>query len=600
MALMLHPHIVELINLGDSLLDGAALWDEFEEALARAQESDQWQQQRFLYFRQGQARSERLEDLAEVAWQALNERSEALRDLKSLLEGSACHEALADSLLTVQKASQRVSKASADLEAALEEVPSLASFPLLQDVLQAGRNVLDGLEPPDILASRVPTLVAWVKDLEVDWAQECELFEALRSGQDEFMQVGEGLKQGVGAIYLFLEQGLPEDLVAGLGGLQDSARQLEAFIAWSQRETVGKHRYSPFRDIERWAIRQGTCAPDDPALEEARQAVMRLLESKQQQLSALGEIPFDSDDFLAAFERLEAILTDEWEAYESGDLESSCQISLSYEAALSDLAESLAGASVDLEGAPALQELRRVLLGVYYGQTPRRFLLSLVQALEPGFLQALANEPEPAAREALQLCCQAFEHIRIGMAEGSVNDLVDAWRLLNSGGAALLAVEAERRALELREQERQQPVCLRCGARNTATSTVCACGARLLAAPSTAAASVFSLSEGESDHGQPAHLRQLLGLAARIQEGSAEGEEIRSELEPHLLRARSLLAQATQARAPGAFQLGVSKFLLGLEKFSSQANQRDLGELSRGVELLLEGSEQLQMPGEPG
>lgn len=604
MALVFHPHIVDLINVSDEILDGRAEdWTALLEATQQAGETHRWQGERFAYFRQGQERSSDSESLAAELRTHFEKRGLVLEQLAGIGQREGPLEELRDAILVIQKVSQNITKASEELER-LDSAQPLSPFPLIHDFLRAGENVKAGLESAESLSSRLPAVVTWVEDVAQDWDTERELFTDLRLMDEEFRELLEELQDGIGGVFVFLEEGDCSDLEAGLDFISRASQKLGQFIGRAQLEASEKPLRSPYREIECWAIRRSQSSAEEPGVLAARALVATLLETQQHQLAGFGEIPFDSEAYLAAFEKAETTLHLELSALENDDCEGLCQASQEYEATLRELARTLAEASVDLEEAPALQELRKIVLGVYYGQTPRRFLRSLLDTLVPGFQRALAGETEPAAQAALSECLAAFEHAINGLDDESVTDLVDAWRLLNSGGAALIAVQRHRVAEEEAEKEKRRLPCPSCGRRNEPETTKCACGARLLVATigqlEAASRVGLSVKEGpptlvQSPGPRPKseHLLQLLGLATRIHLGAAGPREIQSTLEPHLQRVAALLEQTPSEGKARFFRQSVMKFQRGLENLASQARQPNVAGLVSGIELLLEAGQEL-------
>lgn len=605
MALLFHSDIVEVINAADEVLSGRPeFWDSLVHAVARAQEMHQWQWERFCYFRQGQERTPDSDEIALDLAQDFHLRGRALQALEHLCQSGAQPAELERWVLTLLRTSQRITKGSEELER-LDSTRPLSSFPLLHDFLRAGSNVSKKLESPQVLRLRLKPLIGWVKDLDVDWKSESELFEVLRPMDEEFQAILEEMKEGVGAVYLFLESGDYQELDTGLERLAEVGQELARFIQSAQAAAADQAVHSPYREIERWAVRRLSVGPDDPSTQEARREVDALLQTHQRQLSGLGEIPFDSDEYLAAFEEVEAELGRELAAFEADDLEALCEASQNYEVALERLSATLSEASYDLDEAPALQELRRLVLAVYYKQAPRRFLRSLLETIVPGFQRALAGESQEQAREALAQCLQACDHAISGLDDESVTDLVDAWRLLNTGGAALLAVQAQRVAEEEAQEERRRVPCPSCGARNEPTATTCACGVRLLLSlhgqlEAASTTGELSIKEGPPptafDVSPPAseNLAQLLGLAERIQAGLVTSAEISRTLEPHLVRVRALLESTPTTGKARFFRHSVEKFQKGLRQLAGQAQRPDSDSLTQSVELLMEAGQELE------
>ncbi len=604
MALLFHPHIVDLINAADEILDGRSDdWSEVASALEQAVETHRWQSERLTYFRQGQERSSDSESIAEELRRFFENRAQVFEKLHGFCQTGATLDELADSIALLQKVSQSITKSSEDLER-IDSSKPLSPFPLIHDFLRAGHNVKDGLEAPQSLQDRLPAVVAWVEDVAQDWDTERELFTELRPMDIEFQALLEELQEGVGGVFVFLDEGDTADLESGLAAIAESSQKLGQFIGRAQLEAADKPLHSPYREIECWAVRRSQSSPDDPRVVTARASVALLLENQQRQLAGFGEIPFDSEDYLEAFETAEAALSDELTALENNELESLCQASQRHEVALRELARTLAEASVDLEEAPALQELRKIVLGVYYRQTPRRFLRLLLDTLVPGFQRALAVETDQEAKSALSECLTAFEHAINGLDDESITDLVDAWRLINSGGAALIKVQRHRIAEEEAEKEKKRLPCPSCGRRNEPTDAKCACGARLLIATigqlDAASRVGLSVKEGPPTLVRSAgprpkseHLLQLLTLATRIHAGAAGPLEIQKTLEPHLQRVNALLQQTPTEGKARFFRQSVVKFQKGLENLAFQAQHPNISGLVSGIELLLEAGQEL-------
>jgi hypothetical protein len=587
--LLLHPHVIDVLNVTGDLMSGQDHWDLFEQALTQMAQTHAWQRERYHHTCQGQKRNSAMERLRAPVEQAFADRAEAIDALLAQLEQRDL-EAVSASALQLQKASQRIAKGSAELEAE-DTRERLAPLPLLHDFLQAGFNVYGGYEPYAVLSARLGPVVAWVGDLENDWAGECELFDALRERDPVFKEALDLFKAGVGAVVVYEESGEERDLLAGLVQVQEATQQLAAFVAQARQDGADLASYSNFREVERWAVRLTRLGPDDELVKAAQQQVLELFERQRQQLQDMADIPFHSEEYANELAQAEAAWASQQQALEDGDVEGLGEASLAFQNGLERMAALLSDGSADLEEAPALQEIRRAVLGVYYHQVPKHFLADLLSHIGPGFEQAYEVETEEDARQALELCLQAFQSAHLGLRDGSLEALADSLRCLNEGGPLLLAVQHRRAAEAEAAEESRKVTCTVCGQRQHWTP-VCQCGAKLIRPVGGLDASSLDLrDQNEGSETVPQALRDLRDLVARVREGEVEEQEVLAVIDPIRARAKAVLTQAARAGAEEEFLASVQQFSFGLELLSEQAKERDLEKLSEGADMVEEAGQ---------
>lgn len=596
MPLILHPHVVDLLNAADDLIDGQDDGDAFHAALSQLKDTHNAQRERFDYFKQGQKHTTDLDELRRALDEAFTERAQALDDLEASLVAEDLT-TLADHVTTLQKASQRITIASQALETE-DNQHRLSTVALVHDFLQAGFNVYGDYEHPSILDARVGPLVAWVRDVESDWESECELFDTLHQHREAFAQALDQIKSGVGAIVTYRDEGAPSDLLAGLVQIQESGVKLVSLIGQAQQEASDLASYSNVREIERFAVRTSRLGAEAPATIAAHQALADLFERQHQKLTNLSEVPFHSEDYAEALAQAEQAWSLQQDALLTRDIEALSDASLAFQASLERLGTLLEEASADLHEAPALEELRKAILGVYYHQVPRRFLFELIEAIEPGFRHNLEAETEDDAREALEACLQAMELAHAGLVEGSADALADAWKLLNHGGSLLISIQHRRIEQASAEADAHKVTCPRCGTRQDPSPLCIECEAKLPRHELGLTTSSLHLSEGESSQGRPPILDQLLELIHRIRSGIAGTQEIDDVIRPLKSKAELVLKQATQGGAEAVYLSHLQTFLDGLRLVAGQAQEKNVDKLDQGAHMLTASAEKILTYGE--
>lgn len=594
MSLHFHPQIVQVINLGDGLLAGEPLSEEFLDQARQLAVVHDEQLARFRFFSEGQKKTPEIMELYEEVEEAFSERRVALN---LLLNDELSEEKLERGLEKVLRTSQRLTKSSEDLEKADSQV-RFSLFPILHDFVQAGLNVHGEHCPQEALEERLPVVISWIQDLEQDWDDELELFEVLKEREGTFQGLLQNLKDGVGAIFLYLEEGEGQDLLAGLHLLQDTSEPLAQFMAECQQAVQEESQFSPYRDIERLAQRDAKLGKDDPEIQTAIAAVERLLSGKEAQLNEFGEMPIDSEDFVAIFEDMESALAQEQAALEKMDLETLCGASLTYWSLQEEIAELLESTSHEMEEAPALQEYRKLLLGVYLGQTPDRFLAAMTETLFEAFEKSYQGTQEAETRQALELCLAALEQARLYLETQNKECLIEARRLLEAGAIASIAIEQEHQRQLAIEKERMKLTCPKCSHRNDPALSTCEeCQSRLpfVADEKIETSSVTLVDSG--DNRVPRNVRQLLDLAARVEVGQCSQEEVKAAVEPLLTRAGKLLEQASNSSdepdTKNVFLEGVNRYKEGLELLLACAGEQNLTMLASAIAAIEEGSKTL-------
>ena len=463
----------------------------------------------------------------------------------------------------VEKSSQCIARSSEALE--IEDTRQrLSQFPLLHDFLQTGFNVYGEHEPFESLKSRMGSLVSWIRDLEKDWADEVELFEDFQARLPAFQEILEMLQGGVGALLVYDEGRDNRDLLAGLVQLQEAGSRLADFMKQGQGVEV--------REFERLRLRTQRLGRDAEETRLARERSMALLERQKEHLHALAELPVQSEEVTQRWVEAEAAWGRQLTALESEDWSGLTAAAKDYGAALERLGEAVASGSADLQEVPALQEIRRALLGVYYQQVPRRFLRDLIATVAPGFEQALAQERDEDARQALELVVAALES----------ESVVDSLRLLNQAGPALLEVQRRRTLPE----DSHLLNCVQCGLRQDPGAACSGCGARLLKAESTIAEELWPRERGTD-------LDVAFNLVQRIRLGPVEASEILALVDPLRARTRILLQRARAGGAAEDYLSSLDSFQQGLELLAGQASERNLETLEQSHELLLRASEEI-------
>lgn len=594
MALHFHPKIVEVINLGDDLLAGEQTTAELRQAVQELMDIHEFQEERFLHFCQGKKHTPSIQELIEETEEAFTSRREALTYLCELSSPPAPDET-SEALESLLRTSQRLTKYSEELDEADTDI-RFSPFPLLHDFIQASLNVCGNHESLEAIEERLGPVILWVQDVEQDWSEERELFSVLDELESEFEGILDEVKEGVGAVFVYLDEKITQDLLAGLHLLGEASQRLAVFMAKAQGTVQDKSEHSPYRDIESLVLRQEKHGPEDPKTKEARARVQQLLNAQQSQLNGFSELPVDSDEFLAIFEELEKALGQEYDALEKGELEALCEASMTYWSLQEELAEHLESSSPDLSEVTALGEYRKVLLGVYYRQTPNRFLAALTGTLFESLETTYQNETEPEARQALELCLAAFEQADLYLQNRDRFHLVESKRLLKSGALKVIALEHEQQRQLAISQERAKVPCTKCGHRNEQGLSSCSeCGSKLAVAFQEEEQTSLSITDGGED--TPQHLRQLLDLAARLETSQTSAQEVKATVEPLLKRARALKTQvskATKGEELEQFQSGLSAYETGLQKLLEQAESVDFNALASAVASLKEGASQLR------
>lgn len=319
--------------------------------------------------------------------------------LRSLEGGAAVSQRLAANLAAqaraldhdlelLEVASDEAAAALLDARSMLDALPRHSRTPLVNEVLVIGTAMLQGQDSGGLRA-RLPHLWRWLEDLE--------------HLEDRPL---EGLREALGGLAVFLEEGRREDLARALALLEHHSR--------------------------------GPVLLRDPG--EERAAVAEEVVERIRFARARSFLPLR--DHRARVEPLEAIFARLTARLEQGDLEGCRRELPACDRLLAEL-ESVFENRPGLEEAPSFAFLVRLMSHVYHGTAPRDWLGQLVDALEAG-LYDLASESPPAAIEQLLMQQRnALDTVRDFLEHGDRRRLLRAYEELCSPTLALAASRIE-------------------------------------------------------------------------------------------------------------------------------------------------------------
>ena len=592
------PRIVEVMNLGEDLLEGGAAEEAFREALVAAERFNDLEESRFEFFLQGRKRIPVVENLAFEVREAFRIRREALQGLAHALEGDGTE--LAEGLQRLEAASAAVTRSTRALETE-DGHTRFSGYPAVNDFIQAGLNVYGGHEAPDVLAGRMPLLVAFLGRAERDFQEWNELAPIPEDPARDFREALEGMKEGAGAVQTFLDEQNSQNLLAGLHLLQQGSARLLDSSERINREA--SPTWSSLPDLERlhrrWEkLESGGISRN--LYQDALGGVARLLETWREQLEAFHDAPSVPERVKEGTPALEASLEEARAALEAlrgggNDLEALKSACEAFEAASRVAMAAWKASWAELQDAGNFSHLRELLLGAYEDRVPRRYVRTACQYLYDRLQELLAQETDPETLEALGLQEEGFGAINEWLHDGDRSHLRTALDRLEAGTLRLLA-RARATAEPRQAPELRAVACMKCGASNPAGTGHCqACGAYLaIGRTMVGEVSSFSFQEGPSGSPEalPENLQILEALVTSLAAHRADPEELSRTVAPMLAEAERVLetaqksGPATGERAADlpAFLEATQLFATGLKEMLLFAEDGGVGHLHAGLD----------------
>lgn len=608
----LSPKIAQLLNLGEEVLDRRPVEEAFVEALDAAEEFNNLEETRFEFFMQGRKRIPVVENLALDVRGAFQKRREALNKIREYLKG-ASEEILCEGLREVEESSIVIAQTSRALGSEDYKIRFSIS-PLLNDFIQAGLNVYGGHEPPTILGTRMPLVITYVSTHEQEFRNHLEIHPEIEEIAPLFSTCISSLKEGVGAVQIFLDEGDPKNLLAGLHLIIENSRALFELTGKINEKTAGRYTYSFLPDIERLYVRKKKLEAGEIPREIYLEAVSRiehLIQIHREDLDALREAPIAAECKEEFVPRLEEILASEKEALAAlsedetnvEPIKSACE---NFSTTYRDAVKRAQGEWADLSCASNFEQLREIIIGVYEDTIPKKFLRLMGQYLYDQLSLLLARETDPEVLEALQLQREGFVDISNYFLQDDKNLLAESLKKLQAG--ALKLVELEKRQAEARaSREAPQISCVKCGTPNPQGTSHCTkCGAYIpFAKDMILEEASLSIREGQPVRTETYQNVQILeDLVESIQNGTAGVKEMKKVVEPLFEEASKVLVIAQKTPPPtttekekkdfASFIDSTRIFVAGLQEMQFYEKDGDTSHLLKGLEMVREASQRFR------
>lgn len=437
----------------------------------------------------------------------------------------------------------------------LDAQTRFSPYPPLNEVIQAGLNVLAGNDAPQTLAARMPDLAGGVLALERSWFDLAEVSPVAREASFRFMAVSARLREGVGAVQVWLDEtaqgrSYPPNLKVGLHLLGEASYELHALVA--DVRAAAPTRHGAALEMERLALRLAQAESFDDE---------RVVEALERARFALGALDSDMEALQAAFlpehvkgawlPRLVECVVAVNDALASAfadavNLGPAQDAMAAYEEAYAAAQAEAEALSPDLSAAPRFAQMRDIIAGVYHGVVPEMYLRTLIEAFAQSLDEAASLELAPEALDIVTVQAEALALLRGYLETGERAVLPEAWHAIQETVMATLAMARE---VEAQEREaRRAVVCLKCGCENGAGVTHCVhCSAFIpFARGGGSHASEFAWSYDAAAAPAvrvPAHVTRLQEL---VEAWHAEGA-VPPDLPPFLDRLLSSAATARRA-----------------------------------------------------
>lgn len=495
----------------------------------------------------------------------------------------------------------------------------MSRFEPVNDYLNACLNVYGENEPAEILTKRQAIIVNFIKLIETESAAYMEIRPQAAHWLPNIEYYIGKIKQGVGAVQIFIDEADRQSLIAGAQAIQKNAAELKAIIDDMHEKNDPLFTFSKINEMEllwirRYRAKEGVIPAEslNEAIQKAGGVVL------EHQIAAEGF----AKSFLASHIRdyYKQSLKD------AADYEQACfaamtaddetlvkfkDASESFIASMETIMKYAKEQEQDLSAAPNIKEFCEIIAGVKLGIVPSRIMKRVCQFLSERLTEAENTDDEDLIRftelqkEALAIVMEYFE------TRKSVR-LPEAIEKLKAATAGIISYYKAKEEAAI-NVESGGIMCVKCGAMNPAGSTYCtSCNSYLMFGKAFSEAnheSIIDISQSEGGDQMPDEVIKKLEEMVTNLVFNSKTPSSPSYLEaktaetvrPLIANGRQIIsdinsrpADAEDELNPEPFLNAAKKYVAGLELIATFDDERDIGKVQSGYEMVMESFNELR------
>lgn len=604
--------IIALIELSERWMQDNSLKEDLLLTLKTVTNINEMELNGFKFFTQGVKKTTNFLNIIEEINQAYKLREELLEQMGSAIKKDE-HKNLDTLLNQLEEATIIITQASEAL-AVEDQKLHLSKNTSLNNFLQACLNVYADTEPAEVLPPRVAMAINLVNTMEQDFNNFIEIRPQAVPWQPYFIETINKMKEGIGGIQVFLDEHNPQNLIAGATMIQEASSSISSLMQDMFEKTQGLYTFSFVNEIERLWIRryhmkEGTIQQEQ--LDEALQAVDRLVSFHESICENFKDSPISESIKVYYEQPLEQMVVHERECLNKLSDDDNTLILLKdavekYINTNSSISDYVRQTIPNISEASNMNELRKLILGVYEGRTPVRILKRVASYLKEQLEQnKLAEE---GSENAVNLQEQGLAKIEEFLITRNRELLNDSLELLQNGTILMLDYYNEKNKKLIDSASKQGSIaCMKCGYINKNGVTYCEnCRSYLLLARTIIDSETHLINysnDGELDVEKPDNIKKLEELAASInysQESESGPIDVKEVIIPILLHTNSVLdffknrpadSASKDEMNPAEFIKTTELYKSGLEKFLEYDKDNDKAKVQQAMEIIRNATE---------
>ncbi len=593
-----NPYMITFLDKADKYVRTGEGLEELQEILPAVHHNHQVEYNQYLFSVQGMKKTNEALNVFEDITENFEERKKALMGFEKALAAEKRQEA-DKALDRIEETTIIIFQAEAT-SGSLDSKMRLSKFPLLNNLIQASLNVYSGDAPAAVLESRIVMAVNFIGFLEEQIAMYMEIKPHSAQWYPYLSPCIEQLKQGIGAIQIYLEEKNPQNLLAAAHLLQENSKILHSYIETMNAQNEPLFSFSSIPQLERLWIRRYRYAQAALPLEHLTKAIEEVsdLISLHEKMAEEFENSLVSETIknhyaptlkaYAAYERDafnrltqdDATLTYLKEAIER------------FAATNKMIAEYVEVTVPNLSEAPNIEELRNIISGVYRGDMPDRILRRVASFLESQLEKDIASMPELPDYITIQK--EGFGLIEQYLAVGNKLFLAQALDKIQNATLLLLSDYRQQADNAINSMQEKSVLCVKCGYQNRAGVTHCEyCYSYLVLSknPFEEKKNLIDLENDDISTKVPENIRKLEELAEQIQT-SREAVSVHETVLPILADTRAVLdffakrppeAKEKDEINPAEFIAATKLYASGLEQMLGYDETGDVALVSSAI-----------------
>ncbi len=603
-----NPPTIALLELAERWLEDPSLEADLLLVLKNVTNLSQAEHNGFMFNAQGIKKTNSLLNKIEDINKAYTERAEHLESLEGIIRRKESQK-IEEILNKIEETTIIIEQASS-IATAEDSKMRLSRYPVLNNFLQACMNVYGESEPIEVLQPRIAAAINFVTSMEEQFKAHLEIRPQAAPWQPHFTDEIEKIKEGIGAVQIYIEERNSQNLIAGSHLIQENSLALFNLLQDMYEKTGGLHTFSKVSELERLWIRrfrfkEGTITKE--ALDQAMNDVSMLISFHESSYANFIESPVNEAIKNHYQSSIEALIKYERESFEKLTDDDTTLVMLKeaiekYIETISTISEYITQTIPNISEATNINELCKVILGVYNGVTPVRILRRIMQYLKESLEKD--SSQDDGAGNALELQKQGLELIEEFLSVRNREILAKALEVLQNGTILLLDYYKEKSKSVIDNDDEEKIACMKCGYSNKKGISHCeSCHSYLLFAKNMMASEnhLINYENGElSDVEKPENIKKLEELASTISY-SQDPVDVKEIVAPILAQANEVLEffQKRPAEAAEKDEMNPEKFIeatklykSGLEKFLEYDKDGDKAHIATGIDMIRKASDQ--------